>query len=68
MWLRFLYLSFFCLFLVDNVFATDKAINAAKDYFTKETDLTWITVAGGVIVFLLIIWLIRSTRKNAKEK
>jgi len=68
MWLRFLYLSFFCLFMENNVLATDKAVNAAKDYFTKETDLTWITIAGGVIVVLLVIWLISSTRKNAKKR
>ena len=68
MWLRFLCLSFFCLFIVDNVFATDKAVNAAKDYFTRETDLTWFIIAGGVIVVLLIIWLISSARKNGKKR
>ena len=68
MWLKFFCLLFSLFFMVDNLFATDKAINAAKDHFNKEKDLTWLAIVGGVVAAILFFWLFNPSRKNKKKK
>ena len=53
--------------MVDNLFATDKAINAAKDHFNKEKDLTWLAIVGGVVAAILIFWLLNPSRKKKNK-
>ena len=67
MWIKFLCLLFSSFFIVDNLFATDKAINAAKDHFNKEKDLTWLAIVGGVVAAILIFWLLNPSRKKKNK-
>ena len=68
MWNWIYYSVFVFLFVVDGVFASQKAIKSAQEHFSKESDTKWLVVVGIIVVVGMIIWLINGAKKNSRKK
>ena len=68
MWTRICYSVFIFLFTINDAFATQKAIKAAREHFTEETYTTWFFIASTIIVIAMMGWLLNNNRKNAEKK
>ncbi|MGR3218959.1 MAG: hypothetical protein ACUZ8H_03955 [Candidatus Anammoxibacter sp.] len=65
---RIYYFVFFFVFMIRDVFATHKAINSAREHFTKDTNTTWFIIVSVIAVIGIIVWLIINSAKESKKK
>ncbi|MGR3319113.1 MAG: hypothetical protein ACUZ8O_11630 [Candidatus Anammoxibacter sp.] len=68
MWAGIYYCVFVFLFMVDDVFASQKALKAAREHFTQETNTKWFVIVGIIAVIGIIAWLINGAIKDSKKK
>ena len=58
-------MSLYLLFITSDLFATEKAIRAAKEFFSRESDISWFIITCIIASVWFVIWLINNARHNS---